>query len=124
MWELIFTGIGSFIVSGGLTTLVCLKWIKKKSANEADSVAVASLKDAIDEIRKSNDDLFESNKRLTDERTKLNETIIELTRDLTLSETLVCKKMCCKKRAPVSGLGKGFIECLKTGECQLDYTEE
>ena len=90
MWELIVTGISSFIVSGGLTTLVCLKTIKKKSANEADSVAVETMKDAICEIRQSNDNLIEINKQLTSKVNELNEKIIELEKDMTLGESLIC----------------------------------
>ena len=123
MWELIVTGISSFIVSGGLTTLVCLKTIKKKAANEADSVAVETMKDAISEIRQSNDDLIEINKQLAAKINELNEKVRGLEKDLTLAESLICKKMCCKKREPVSGLGNGFIKCLKEGKCQLDYSE-
>ena len=123
MWELIVTGISSFIVSGGLTTLVCLKTIKKKAANEVDSVAVETMKDAISEIRQSNDHLIEINEQLADKISEQNEKISELEKDLTLGESLICKKMCCKKREPISGLGNGFIKCLKEGKCQLDYSE-
>lgn len=123
MWELIVTGISSFIVSGGLTTLVCLKTIKKKAANEVDSVAVETMKDVISEIRQSNDNLINTNKQQADKIDELNNKNIELEKDVALGESLICKKMCCKKREPIYGLGKGFIKCLKEGTCQLDYSE-
>lgn len=81
------------------------------------------MKDAICEIRQSNDNLIEINKQLANKISEQNEKISELEEDLTLCESLICKKMCCKKREPISGLGNGFIKCLKEGKCQLDYSE-
>lgn len=81
------------------------------------------MKDVINEIRQSNDNLIEINKQQADKISELNEKVSELEKDLTLGESLICKKMCCKKREPISGLGDGFIKCLKEGKCQLDYSE-
>ena len=81
------------------------------------------MKDAISEIRQSNDNLIEINKQLANKINEQNGKISELEQDLTLGESLICKKMCCKKREPISGLGTGFIKCLKEGKCQLDYSE-
>lgn len=117
MLEIILTAISSFIVSGGLTTLVCLKYIKRKSANEVDQGAVNILQDALNELKQLTDCYLELYHKEQSEKKSLQS-------ELSLAETLVCKKMCCTKRDPIQGLGAGFIKCLQEGTCKLDYEPE
>lgn len=123
MWEIIVTAISSFIVSGGLTTLVCLKWIKKKSANEADSVAVETMKDAICEIRQSNDNLIEINRQLTSRVNELNEKIIELEKESSVAGQYICSRIGCSKRLPPRSEGSNWIRSFIKGEATVVFEE-
>lgn len=87
--------------------------------NEAASVA--AMKDAIDELRKSNDRFQEVHEK--DEKTisDLRREMLDKDTDLTLCQSMLCKNMCCQKRKPISGKGKVFFEKLKAGEEELNF---
>ena len=123
--------VGSLCSGVGITQFFNWRATRKKAdlenksiENTNESTAVATLKDAIDEIRKSNDHFQEVNKQREETIKNMREELDEYQQDLTTCQSLLCKKMCCKKRQPISGMGRDFIEKYKRGEADLDYAEE
>ncbi len=87
--------------------------------NEAASVA--AMKDAIEEIRKSNDHFQEIHEKDEETISGLRREMLDKDTDLTLCQSMLCKNMCCQKRKPITGKGKAFFEKLKAGEEELNF---
>lgn len=122
-WDIIITGIISLVSGGGIMQLINWKASKRKANLENDATAIDTLKDVISEIRVQNDNFQQINQQREDEIEKLREKLLEKESDLTLCQSLLCKKMRCKNRLPVSGLGTKFFNDLKDGKEELDYNE-
>lgn len=103
--------------------LINWKASKRKANLENDATAIDTLKDVISEIRVQNDNFQKIDKRREDEIEHLREKVLEKDNDITLCQSLLCKKMCCKNRLPISGLGPKFFNDLKEGKEELDYNE-
>lgn len=123
--------IGSLFSGVGITQFFNWRAAKKKAdlenktiENTNESTAVSTLKDAIEEIRTSNDHFQEVNNQREETIKNMRKELDEYQQDLTICQSLLCKKVCCKKRQPISGMGRDFIEKYKSGEADLDYTEE
>ena len=121
MWEIIVTGIVSLLSGAGITFWINPKAFKKKADLENDSTAVETLKDAIIELRASNDHFQAVIADREDEISKLREENLSKDKDIILCQSMLCKKMCCKNRQPISGLGEKFFNDLKSGKEKLDY---
>ena len=91
---------------------------------ENDATAVETLKDAIAEVRASNDHLQTVIADREDEISKLREENLSKDKDIILCQSMLCKKMCCKNRQPISGLGEKFFNDLKSGKEKLDYENQ
>lgn len=122
-WDIIITGIISLVSGGGIMQLINWKASKRKANLENDATAIDTLKDVISEIRVQNDNFQQIDKRMEDELGRLREKLLEKDNDITLCQSLLCKKMCCKNRLPISGLGPKFFNDLKEGKEELDYNE-
>lgn len=124
MWEIIVTGIVSLLSGAGITFWINPKAFKKKADLENDATAVETLKDAIEEVRASNDHLQTVIADREDEISKLREENLSKDKDIILCQSMLCKKMCCKNRQPISGLGEKFFNDLKSGKEKLDYENQ
>lgn len=124
MWEIIVTGIVSLLSGAGITFWINPKAFKKKADLENDSTAVETLKDAITELRASNDHFQAVIADREDEINKLREENLSKDKDIILCQSMLCKKMCCKNRQPISGLGEKFFNDLKSGKEKLDYENQ
>ena len=124
MWEIIVTGIVSLLSGAGITFWINPKAFKKKADLENDSTAVETLKDAIAELRASNDHFQTVIADREDEINKLREENLSKDKDIILCQSMLCKKMCCKNRQPISGLGEKFFNDLKSGKEKLDYENQ
>ena len=124
MWEIIVTGIVSLLSGAGITFWINPKAFKKKVDLENDATAVETLKDAIEEVRASNDHLQTVIADREDEISKLREENLSKDKDIILCQSMLCKKMCCKNRQPISGLGEKFFNDLKSGKEKLDYENQ
>lgn len=124
MWEIIVTGIVSLLSGAGITFWINPKAFKKKADLENDSTAVETLKDAITELRASNDHFQAVIADREDEISKLREENLSKDKDIILCQSMLCKKMCCKNRQPISGLGEKFFNDLKSGKEKLDYENQ
>lgn len=124
MWEIIVTGIVSLLSGAGITFWINPKAFKKKADLENDATAVETLKDAIEELRASNDHLQTVIADREDEISKLREENLSKDKDIILCQSMLCKKMCCKNRQPISGLGEKFFNDLKSGKEKLDYENQ
>ena len=124
MWEIIVTGIVSLLSGAGITFWINPKAFKKKADLENDATAVETLKDAIAEVRASNDHLQTVIADREDEISKLREENLSKDKDIILCQSMLCKKMCCKNRQPISGLVEKFFNDLKSGKEKLDYENQ
>lgn len=124
MWEIIVTGIVSLLSGAGITFWINPKAFKKKADLENEALSIAALKDAIAEVRSSNDHLQTVIADREDEINKLREENLSKDKDIILCQSMLCKKMCCKTRQPISGLGEKFFNDLKSGKEKLDYENQ
>lgn len=111
MWvELLLTGISSFIVSGGLTTLVCMRFMRKKASNEADQGAVDVMQDTLNDVKLLLERYLELYKQ--DEKTieDKNKEILELNKEKSICGQYICKDLSCVKRTPPFGSGDLFLK--------------
>lgn len=122
-WDIIITGIISLVSGGGIMQLINWKASKRKANLENDATAIDTLKDVISEIRVQNDNFQQINQQRENEIEQLQAKVLEKENDITLCQSLLCKKMCCKNRLPISGLGPKFFNDLKEGKEELDYNE-
>lgn len=122
MWvELLLTGISSFIVSGGLTTLVCMRFMRKKASNEADQGAVDVMQDTLNDVKLLLERYLELYKQ--DEKTieDKNKEILELSKEKSISGQHICSHLGCRWRFPPRSKGATFIEDYKLGNAQVDF---
>ena len=124
MWEIIVTGIVSLLSGAGITFWINPKAFKKKADLENDATAVETLKDAIAEVRASNDHLQTVIADREDEISKLREENLSKDKDIILCQSMLCKKMWCKNRQPISGLGEKFFNDLISWKEKLDYENQ
>ena len=129
-WTTIITAILALMFgSGGSVAWINWRASKRRpelenQATEAntESTAVATMRDAIEEIRKSNDHFQEVNSQREGEIEKLREKITELQKDLSLATTYICGNCGCSHRMPPSrGSGELWIQQLKKGEVTPNY---
>lgn len=122
MWvELLLTGISSFIVSGGLTTLVCMRFMRKKASNEADQGAVDVMQDTLNEVKLLLErylELYERDEKTIEDK---NKEILELSTDKSVCGQYICGRCSCFCRLPNRSQGHQFIEDFKTGKAQVDF---
>ena len=124
MWEIIVTGIVSLLSGAGITFWINPKAFKKKADLENEATAVETLKEAIAEVRASNEHFQSVIADREDEINKLREENLSKDKDIILCQSMLCKKMCCKTRKPISGLGEKFFNDLKAGKEKLDYENQ
>lgn len=98
-----------------------------KAEAEADSAAVAAMKDAIAEVRQSNDNFQQIHSRDAQALAEkdgqiqtLNAKILELTADNATLKMLVCKHDGCPFREPVKGRGGEWWEAQKHSDSLTD----
>lgn len=103
----------NFVLGGGLITLFTLNSSKRKANYEADSVAIDTMKDALKEIRESNDNLIKINQDDKKKIDELNNEIVELTQDNVTACMLICKHSSCPFREPERGLGRDWLKKAK-----------
>ena len=130
-WITILSLIGTLLGGAGITQII--NWgAQKRKANlenkqievNTDSTAVETLKDAIAEIRTSNDHFQAVIADREHEINKLREENLSKDKDIILCQSMLCKKMCCKTRKPIVGLGEKFLNDLKAGKEKLDYENQ
>ena len=128
-WITIISIIASALSGGLLTYFINPRaaWKKPEIDNKAaeaqtESTAVLSLKDAIEEIRKSNDHFQEVNEQREGTIEKLRSQLTECEKNLSISNSWICKMGSCTHRCPVRGGGDKWIQDLKNGEEVPDYT--
>lgn len=124
MWEIIVTGIVSLLSGAGITFWINPKAFKKKVDLENEATAVETLKEAIAEVRASNEHFQSVIADREDEINKLREENLSKDKDIILCQSMLCKKMCCKTRKPIVGLGEKFFNDLKAGKEKLDYENQ
>lgn len=124
MWEIILTGIVSLLSGAGMVFWINPKAFKKKADLENEAISIAALKDAVEEVRKSNDHYQTVIADRDNEISKLREDNLSKDKDVILCQSMLCKKMCCKSRQPITGLGEKFLNDLKSGEEKLDYENQ
>lgn len=128
-WITIISIIASALSGGILTYFINPRaaWKKPEIDNKAaeaqtESTAITSLKDAIEEIRKSNDHFQEVNEQRERTIEKLRSQLTECEKNLSISNSWICKMGSCAHRRPVRGGGDKWIQDLKNGEEGPDYT--
>lgn len=128
-WVALITTIIGALTGGGLMFFLNPRAAKKKPdlANKSteaniESTAVSTMKDAIAEIRISNDNLIKLNERYESEMYKLNAELINLQKDFSLATTYICGNCGCSHRLPPSrGCGEQWLQQLKKGEVVPNY---
>lgn len=123
MWEIIISSIVSLLAGGGIMQFINWKAAKKKANLDNDSIAVDNLNKVIETLERSNSHFETVNKQREDTICRLRDELTKCEGDLTSCQSLLCKKMLCKKRLPIAGLGKSFFNDLKDGKVELDYTD-
>ena len=116
-WTDILTALIGALAGGGLTAIFTLKAARKKADGEADSAALAPLKEANEIIREQ---LKEANEReaeleerrrvLTAEKDALYEQIISLREEGAVVKQYICVHGGCQLRKPGKGLGPKYFE--------------
>lgn len=108
-WLALITTIIGAITGGGLMFLLNPKAAKerpsldnKQIAATTESTAIATMRDAIEEIRKSNDHFQEIDEQKEAEIEKLRDEVINLQKDLSLATTYICGNCGCSCRMPPS----------------------
>lgn len=126
-WTSILTALAGLIGGGGLSAFAYRKANKKKAEAEADSAAVASMKqtldamtDTLNEVRKSNDkfiEIHEDDAKALSEKDKAiaaNEAEISDLRAMNATVSmLVCRHVGCSLREPIYGSGVKWYEKYK-----------
>lgn len=121
MWEIIISSVISLMTGGGIIQLINWKANKKRATLENESISIQTMKDALQEIRDSNDMFQNMIIKEKDCIAKLRDDLQAANEDLQICLPLICKRIGCKSKCPVLGNGKQFIEKLKSGEETLDY---
>lgn len=124
-WITLITGAAGIIAGGGWF----LNWraYKAKTNAEADSAAVSAMKDAIAELRISNDKFQALNDKnqgtIADKDAKieaLNERIGTLREDVATLKMIICRHDACPFREPLKGQGGEWYEMHRTDETLVD----
>lgn len=121
MWEIIISGVIGLISGGSLLQLVTWKAGKKKADLDNDSVAVNTMKDVIDEIRKSNDHFQEINNQRESKIENLRKELDVKNTDFAVLSTYVCAHLGCSHRCPLREQATKWIQDLKEGKADVDY---
>lgn len=102
-WIALITTALSLFLGGGW--FVNARAAKKKASAEADSAAVAALKEAMEELRDVNREINAIHDKDTAAIAEKNETIAGLREELVALKMMVCRHDACPFREPVKGLG-------------------
>lgn len=117
-WMTLITSATTLIAGGGW--FVNWRANRKKAAAEADSAAVAAMKDALEEIRKSNDFFQSMHDKDTAAIAGKNREILELTADNVTLKMMVCRHDACPFREPPKGRGGEWYEAHKHDDFPTD----
>lgn len=116
-WTQVLVGLLGVLGAVDLGRLVFFRSSKKKADAEAEGavlqnekVEIEALKDAIDEVRKSNDRFLEIHEKDTAAIAEKNKRIVELSEDVAALKMMVCKHDACPFREPVKGRGGQWWE--------------
>lgn len=127
-WVAILSIVGSLLGGAGITQFFNWRAQKKKADLEnkqievnTDSTAVDTLKDAIAEIRTSNDHFQEVNEHAEEKINKLQRELIRNEKDLSIIGTYVCSHLGCGSRCPLREQAATWIEDVKEGKTIVDY---
>ena len=121
-WGILISAIISILTCGGVVWWVIPKAAKKKPELENENTAVETMRDAIAEIRKSNDHFQEINAEKEKTIEDLRVQLLECQKDLSLATTYICANCGCSKRLPPSrGSGEKWLQQLKKGEVSPNY---
>lgn len=128
-WITIISIIASALSGGLLTYFINPRaaWKKPELDNDAtkaqtESTAITTMKDAITEIRVSNDHFQTVNEQREATIEKLRKELTECQSDLSISNSYICARLGCGNRLPCRGAGNQWIEKLKSGEVSPDFT--
>lgn len=97
---------------------------KKKANLDNTDLEVDTLNKVIDTLQESNQHFETVNQQREDKIRELRKECSDLIADLTTCQSLLCRKMVCRKKEPITGMGKDFLEKFKRGEAELDYESE
>lgn len=119
-WSSILIAVIGALAGGGLTALFTIKSSKKKAEGEADSAAVAPLKEANEIIRQQlneadarEQDLETRIRALSGEKDALYEQIILLREEAAIIKQYLCVHGGCQLRKPGKGIGPKFFSAHK-----------
>ena len=127
-WITILSLIGTLLGGAGITQII--NWgAQKRKANlenkqievNTDSTAVETLKDAIAEIRTSNDHFQEIDREKEEKILKLQEDLLKKEKDLSIIKSYVCSHLGCGSRCPLREQAETWIEDLKNNKAHVDY---
>ncbi len=128
-WITLISIIASALSGGLLTYFINPRaaWKKPELDNDAtkaqtESTAISTMKDAITEIRVSNDHFQTVNEQREATIEKLRNQLTECQSDLSISNSYICARLGCSNRLPCRGAGNQWIEKLKVGEVSPDFT--
>lgn len=121
-WTTIIVAGITLLGGGSFGWLINRKAAKRKPELENDSAAVATLKDALADISKLNNNLLEMHEKDQAIIRQKDERILELTSDLTACQMLICRHDGCPFRLPEKGLGPDWYARAKATGQLSDYT--
>ena len=121
-WGILISAVISILTCGGMVWWLNPKAAKKKPELENENTAVETMRDAIDEIRKSNDHFQLVNEQKDKLIEKLQNELIEKTKDLSICNTYICSHLGCASRKPPRASADKWLEDLKDEKTNVDYT--
>lgn len=128
-WITIISIIASALSGGILTYFINPRaaWKKPEIDNKAaeaqtESTAITTMKDAISEIRISNDHFQTVNEQREKTIENLRKQLTDCQSDLSISNSYICARLGCANRLPCRGAGNQWIAKLKTGDVSPDFT--
>lgn len=129
-WAQVISALAGALAGGGLVRLATLGSARRKAGAEADSAAVAAMreaydamKDALSEIRESNDRFLAAHTRDEAAMAEKDSRALGLAADNAALEMLACRHDACPFREPAKGLGAEWWKGRKGSGERLTDTE-
>lgn len=119
----IITAIAGLLGGGTLVALILLPQTKRKENLNNDSLAIAALKDTLNEVRAENQRKDEVIARISDERDEARKRYEDKCEESASAKSMLCVHMGCVLRDPALGQGDNYLKA-HAGDPTLgaDYT--
>ena len=119
----IITAVAGLLGGGTLVALILLPQTKRKENLNNDSLAIAALKDTLNEVRAENQRKDEVIARISDERDEARKRYEDKCEESASAKSMLCVHMGCVLRDPALGQGDNYLKA-HAGDPTLgaDYT--